>query len=77
MNIDKDEFKLWLENPTTQKIREFMIESRNDYVHTLCNGATLFSDSDHTQKNTAHAVGVIYGIDKFLNLQNEENNDDI
>jgi hypothetical protein len=75
--MSKDEFKLWLDNPTTQKIRELMIESRSDYVRALCEGATLFNDSSNTQKNTAQAIGVIAGIDLFLNLQIEENNDDI
>jgi hypothetical protein len=75
--MSKDEFKLWLDNPTTQKIRELMIESRSDYVRLLCDGATLFSESSNTQKNTAQAIGVIAGIDLFLNLQIEENNDEI
>ena len=75
--MSKDEFKLWLDNPTTQKIRELMIESRSDYVRALCEGATLFNDSSHTQKNTANAIGVITGIDLFLNLQIEDDNGEI
>jgi len=75
--MSKDEFKLWLDNPTTQKIRELMIESRSDYVRLLCDGATLFNESDYTQKNTAKVVGVIAGIDLFLNLQIEDDNGDI
>jgi len=75
--MSKDEFKLWLDNPTTQKIRELMIDSRTDYVRLLCYGATLHNDSSHTQKSTANTVGVIAGIDLFLNLQIEDDNGDI
>ena len=75
--MSKEEYKLWLDNPTTQKIRELMKESRSDYVRSLCDGATLFNESSHTQKNTAHAIGVIAGLDLFLNLQIEDDNGDI
>jgi hypothetical protein len=76
LELNKEEFKLWLEHPTTEKIRAALIESRNDYARALIDGSTIFNDPGATQKNTAQSVGVIQGIDMFLNFEVEANNGD-
>ena len=76
LELNREEFKLWLEHQTTEKIRAALIESRNDYARALIDGSTIFNDSGTTLKSTAQSVGVIQGLDMFLNFTVEINNGD-
>lgn len=69
--MTKDEFIAWRNSPATQQVRAKMKQERDEILKQLLEGSTL-AGTEHTGELTAKAVGMIAGIDLFLDAEWEE-----
>ena len=69
LKLSKDELNAWLEQATTDKIYEILVEKRQQYASLLLDGGTLGAN---VAQETARIVGIIAGLDMALNIEIEE-----
>lgn len=69
--MSKDEFAAWRNSPATQQVRKKMQIEREEIVRQICEGATL-AGAECTGELTARAIGIVAGIDLFLEAEWEE-----
>ncbi len=67
MEITKEEFLGWLQNPVTREVHQVLRERRVKVAEQLCQGACLGSEIDH-----AKAVGRCEEIKDLLEMTYED-----
>lgn len=72
MDITKEEFMEWKENPTTKKIFEEVKSLRDQLMEELSTGRTLGHQADITHGLTSEMVGNIKGLNQLLNIDFNE-----
>jgi len=70
--ITEGEFLEWKTLPATQSMFKVLRSVRAGLVDGLCNGSTLCGDCGKTGEETAKIVGMLYGIDLFLEARYDE-----
>lgn len=70
------EHQVWKTDPVTQVVFQEMREIRKGLAFSLVNGATL-KGGPGTAEETAKVVGILYGIDLFLELTFDEEDEDV
>ena len=73
MEMTKEEFQEWRSNKTTQKILDELREEREELINGLGRGASL---GPTTGEATAHMVGYIRGLDRIVEIEYEEGEED-
>lgn len=78
--LTQEEFHSWKTDPTTRKVVKIIQEQRQILADSLVNGVTLKGEAGATTEETAKQVGILYGIDLFLEFEvideKEEKKDD-
>lgn len=74
-NISKEEFAAWKKLPVTKKIYHNIKAVRDAFSESLNNGETL-RGSMGTIEETAKVVGLLRGIDLFLQAEYGDNEDE-
>ena len=72
MEITKQEFQDWKENKVTQALMQGIGKERDAWKDHLCNGNTLSGDGYSTEL----VVGIIRGLDQFLQIKYEDSEDE-
>lgn len=71
MQLLKSEYRQWLDHPVTKKIVKELTLQRDLEKKDLISGSHL---ENHAK--LANSIGIIYGLEKFLNLNIQEMLDD-
>ena len=70
LELTKEEYKVWLDNPITEKIMYNLRERRELYCKALSDGVAFFADSAaRTHAGTAKILGILEGLDIILNQE--------
>ena len=67
----KEEFVAWRASPITKKVAKILSQQKGALINSLVNGTTLMGDSS-TAEATAKQIGIIYGLDMFLEMEVED-----
>ena len=78
-NLTQEDLDQWKKHPVTIEVMDVIQRIRDMHVDALATGGTFDADSmEVTFGNTAKVVGMIEGIDVFLNLRiDEEEHDEL
>ncbi len=68
--ISKGEYLDWLQSNTTQTILKMLSDLRREWESRLIDGYTL--ENDDPIRETARAVGIIYGLNLILEMEVED-----
>lgn len=74
MDITKEDFEQWANSPVTHKVRNYLIEQRNDFAsldNTFADTAAMDSPDFNLETlglNAACRMSVVRGIDMFTNI---------
>ncbi len=64
IGLDPNSWRIWKDDPVTQKIMQVLSWEREEWANKLLEGDTLIPGQE--VKETAKAVGIIYGLDFVL-----------
>lgn len=64
IGLDPNSWRIWKDDPVTQKIMQALSWEREEWANKLLEGDTLIPGQE--VKETAKAVGIIYGLDFVL-----------
>lgn len=68
--LTAEEFRLWKDSRTTRKIYHLLSRHQESYKRSLISGCLLnLASSDATAMATARTVGIVEGMDKFLDME--------